>query len=157
MPVSALLGRFVPVLRIEWLCTSGTVKRGVGAFVRRCEGRAFSPANTGSGDGGDAERLGRFAQPLRRVLPSAQPQFQRFGLRQNAQVKGRAERSIFQQDKAVVSPHFTPARSAGRKYREQDIYGILRPYLQNLTWGHVWGGDILFDVRNAESLLLQRV
>ncbi len=39
MAVSAPLGRFVPSLRAEWHpCTSGTVKRGGGAFVRRCEG-----------------------------------------------------------------------------------------------------------------------
>ncbi len=48
----------MPALRAEWHpCTSGAVKRGVGTFVRRCEGIAFSPANMKSSSVGDAERL----------------------------------------------------------------------------------------------------
>jgi len=98
--MQALLGRFVPSLRAEQHpCTSGTVKRGVGAFVRHCGGRAFLPTKMESNAGGDAERLGKSAQPLRRVLPPLQPRFRQFGLRQNAQGKGRAEGSIFQRDK----------------------------------------------------------
>jgi len=71
------------------------MKRGVGAFVRRCGGRAFFPPMIEGSTEENAERLGRFTQPLRCILPPAQPRFQRFGLRQNAQVKGSAEGSIF--------------------------------------------------------------
>ena len=46
------------------------------------------------------------------------------GLRQNVQGKGNADGSILKQDKAVVSPHFTPARSAGRKCRGQKTFGL---------------------------------
>ena len=89
---------------------------------------------------------GHITQPLNNFLLLHQAESPSICVRQNAQGKGRAEGSILKQDKAVTPPHFTPARSAGREYRGQNGFRLLRSVLRNLTWHHFEGVDILFGI-----------
>ena len=90
-PMSALLRRFVPILRAEWYpYTSKGLKRSVGAFVSRCHGAWFCLQSIKGNTERIAGRLGK-SPSLSTAFPALNStQFYLAELRQNAQGKGNA-------------------------------------------------------------------
>ena len=118
-PMSTLLKRFVPILRVEWHpYTVEGAKCGVGAFVRCCRQERFCPSKRQKQHRGNGREAGEIAQPPGHCLPLFKTRFLRIWLRQTAQDKGRAEGLKRKQDKGrasqVTPARVTSPRSAGR-------------------------------------------
>ena len=138
-PVSARLRAFVALLRAGWHpCPSGDVKHGVAPLWADCAVRRFWPAPKA-----------HFADPKR---PRKGFQGQPRGPDQ-----GNAEGSIFELDKAVLSPPYTPSRNAGREHGFTELSTALSYLFAMSRCHHFLDNVIKSAINRAETAVVVAV
>ena len=135
----------MPILQAGWHpYTSEGLKRGVGPFVRDCDGEQILPPSwNGREAGEDTGRLGRAPSLPVTLSPHSQWSFRCVHARQNAQGEGQSRGLILKQDKGrgsqVAPARVTTPRSAGRFKGFRALKpGRIRGS-HSARWGHCWG------------------
>ena len=133
-----------PAGRMASVYLRGTETQCWGLCARLWRETVFSKIRTAK-QKADMGRLGSSPSLPAVLFATSQRIFWKGCVWQNAQGKRQPRCSILKQDKAVVSPHFTPARSAGRKCRGQKTFGLFTVCFEkfdmislSIAWYIVW-------------------